>query len=209
MNLLRAFVLALLGIPVCAGVVSAFLTFVVLGFTAGPPLEPRDLVAGLVSSVLAGIVLVVSSFATLRVRREGGTGVLAFLARAVPVLVLLGAGLGVDFALSVQEGRRSAEREDIVELCTFPSFWNTDAANCATRAEQCVKHPRPASPDELSAFSNELVKLSQARDARERAHQDEPDPARSAYVEALTAQFNTTIARQKRQSRIVCMALQR
>lgn len=205
MTFAGARLIAFVGIAVCAGIISSFVTFLVLG-----GLPRNDVVMGVVLSVLAGAVLAVSLNATLRVERNGGTGAFVLLARIVPVLILIGAAAGVWFAMGVHEKRKRYDEDRAVRLCEFPAFWTLAPDACLEAARGCVKQRETrASVEAVTEFTRELTARLSAASVRERAHQEDPDPATTRYVDRLSSDFFGSIARERTQSEFICMAAHR
>lgn len=133
---LKATLIVLVGVPVCAGILTAFPLLWVMARTEGPPLPQKDLVAGIVFCLGAVVVVAMSVAAFMRVRSAGGS-VVGWLPMLVPLLVLAGVAGGGKFGWDVAGDRREANDRHDAELCGEPAFWGVDQATCLTRARGC------------------------------------------------------------------------
>jgi hypothetical protein len=114
---IRVYGLILGGVPVCAAIVTFALAFTGYELIASSPFAPRgDLLEVWVVAALASVVLAIAIRAWRRTRSTK-LDASVFLARVVPVLVLLGVVLGVCFARSLIVDGIHGRIESETSLC--------------------------------------------------------------------------------------------
>ena len=140
---LKAILIVLVGVPVCAAILTAFPTFFLMSQQEGPPLTRADLIQGSIFCLGAIIVVALSVVAFMRIR-SGRRSEVGFLPMLVPVLVLAGIVGGGLFARKVGGSRRETNDRHDAELCDEPAFWGVDEATCLDRSRTCRMASRGA-----------------------------------------------------------------
>ncbi len=138
--MLRALILATLGIPVCAALFTGAVTFVLFSYGAGEPPDAADLAGAL---MFGGLSLVVVLLALRASRREDS--VAPMLSRAAPVLLLLGAIGGAWATVAISRDHLeslAASRED--ECHEYLEDRATEAAmtTCLREVRTCEQKVR-------------------------------------------------------------------
>ncbi|MCK6549577.1 hypothetical protein L6R52_27320 [Myxococcota bacterium] len=115
---LRGVVFTSIGLPVCAGALSAVVVFLGHDVVRGVPIATGDWIGAATFGLGALAVVAVSTRAWLRTRRGGSAGEPhAWLARLVPALIAIGLVAGV-FAMRSMLAQRDAGRiEGARALC--------------------------------------------------------------------------------------------
>lgn len=126
----------LLGVPVCAAILTAFPLLFLVSLDEGPPLTHADLLQGSIFCLGAVVVVSISVTAFMRARSEGGSALGRF-PLSIPLLVLLGIGGGGKFGWDVSATRKIANDRHDAELCSQPGFWGADQATCLSRSRSC------------------------------------------------------------------------